>query len=472
MTEQDFTVTQGAAPHRAAAPSWQDELKATLLLAWPLVIAQLAQNALHVTDVIMLGWLGSDFLAAGTLATAVLTPVLLLGIGTVSAVAPLVAQARGARNIKGIRRVVRQGFWVSIAASALIIPLLLQIELFFTVTGQDPLATERAGQYMQIAAFSVLPALGIMTLRSLLSAFDTTRIILWITVAGVFFNAAVNYLLIFGNFGAPRLELRGAAVATLTTNLLMFALMLLFVLRHRRFKRFNILVRFWRPDWSRFWQIVRIGVPIGFTLLAEVGMFTAAALFMGWLGTDEVAAHAVALQCASTAFMVPLGLGMASTVRVGVGYGAKDRDAVARAGWVAMALGTGFMAFSAALFIAFSGVFVRLFLDPNQASNTEALALAATYLVVAGLFQIVDGAQVIAAHALRGLNDTTVPMLAAIIGYWFIGLPTAYALGFVADLEGVGIWLGLAVGLSAVAIVLTWRFAWRERLGLLRGIPA
>jgi MATE family multidrug resistance protein len=248
----------------------------------------------------------------------------------------------------------------------------------------------------------------------------------------------------------------------------MFGLMLTYVLRQRRFKRFYVLMRFWNPDWPRFREIFRIGTPIGLTVLAEVGLFTAAAFLMGWLGTDEIAAHAIALQSASMAFMVPLGLGIAATVRVGRAYGRGDPEGIRKAGWTAFVLGTGFMAITCTLFLTIGPTIVSWFLDPRAPENANALALAATFLVVAGVFQLVDGAQVVAAHALRGLSDTKVPMMLAILGYWAIGLPIAYVLGFVVGWRGVGIWIGLAAGLAFVAVVLVARFAMRERLGLLR----
>src|SRR5690606_31701744 len=277
-------------PAPASSTRWGDELRATFALAWPLVIAQLAQNALHTTDVILLGWLGPAYLAAGTLGTTFFMPFLLFGVGVVGAVAPLVAQARGERNIKAIRRIVRQGFWVAIVLATLLLPLVLQIRPVYQMLGQDPMATEMAEQFVQIVAWSLFPAIGIIALRSFLSAFDATRAILVITVLGVVVNAFIAYALIFGNFGLPRLELRGAGIATLTTNIVMFVVMLIYVVRHRRFRRFNILMRFWKPDWGYFRSIFAIGTPIALTVLAEVGMFTAAALLMGRIGTDEVAA--------------------------------------------------------------------------------------------------------------------------------------------------------------------------------------
>lgn len=468
MSEQTTAAPGAAAARVSDRNAWIEELRATFALAWPLVIAQLAQNALHTTDVILLGWLGSNYLAAGTLATTFMMPFLVGGVGVVGAVAPLVAQARGSRDIKAVRRIVRQGCWAAIALGMLLVPIVLQIRPIFTVLGQDPVATDMAEQFIQIGAWTLFPAMGLIAFRSLLSAFDATRAILVITVIGVVLNACLAYLLIFGHFGFPRLELRGAAIATLLTNISMFLMMVGYVLRHRRFKRFHVLLRFWKPDWFRFREIFRIGTPIGLTVLAEVGLFTAAALLMGRLGTDEVAAHAIALQCASMAFMVPLGLGIAATVRVGMAYGRSDPEGIRKAGWTAFALGTAFMALSCTLFLTIGPIIVSWFLDPRIPENANALALAATFLVVAGVFQLVDGAQVVAAHALRGLSDTKIPMLLAILGYWAVGLPTAYILGFVVGWRGVGIWIGLAAGLAFVSVVLVTRFALRERLGLLR----
>lgn len=467
MNEQ-ITAAPGAAANSAAAESgWRDELKATFTLAWPLVIAQLAGTALTTTDVIMLGWLGPTYLAAGTLATTFLMPFLVGGMGIVGAVAPLVAQARGARDIKAVRRIMRQGCWAAFVLAACFVPILWQIRPIFALLGQDPNLTLMAEQFVHVAVWMFFPALGLVAFRSLLSAYANTRIILLVTVSGVVFNALVNYALIFGNFGFPRLELRGAALATLLTNVLMFTALATYVLRHRRYRRFHLLVRFWKPDWSRFQQIFRIGTPIGLTTLSEVGLFTAAALLMGQLGTDEVAAHAIAVQCASMAFMVPLGLGVAATVRVGLAYGRNDPQGIHRAGWTAFALGTGFMALSCIIFLTLAPFIVRLFLDPSHAENANALLLAASFLMVAGVFQLVDGVQVVAAHALRGMSDTKIPMLLAIIGYWVVGLPTAYLLGFTLEWRGIGIWTGLAAGLAFVAVVLGTRFALRERLGLL-----
>lgn len=437
-----------------------------LALAWPLVIAQLAQAALHTTDLLLLGRLGPGFLAAGSLAVNFLMLFLVSGMGVIGAVAPLVAQARGARRMKAVRPIVRQGIWAGIALAGVLLPVLLHIEVIFGWLAQDPHTTQLSGSFMRIAAWSLLPVFGIVALRSLLSAFAATRVILAVTLIGVTLNAMLAYGLIFGNFGLPQMGLRGAPAATLISNITMFALLLAYVLRQRRFRRLHILHRFWVPDWSRFREIFRIGTPIGCTLLAESGLFTAAAMMMGWLGTDEVAAHAIALQCASIAFMVPQGLGSAAAVRVGLAYGRNDQEGIRKSGWTALAASAAFMSCSCILFLTAGPWFVSLFLDP--VADARPTALAAQFLIVAGVFQLADGAQVVAANALRGLSDTAMPMALALCGYWLVGLPIAYGLGFVAGWQGVGIWIGLAAGLAAVAIVLVARFAMRERLGLMR----
>lgn len=467
MSDPQIVATQAA--YSPTVPlGWRGELAGLLRLGWPLIVAQLAQSALFTTDVIMTGWLGPRYLAAAAIATAFLNTFLLAGYGLVSAVAPMVAQARGARDIKSVRRTVRQGLWVAIAMSCVIIPLLMQIRPAFALLGQNPDVTELAAGYMQIAAFTVLPGMSIVVIRSFLAAHGKTRPVLVVTLLGVVINAILCYGLMFGNWGFPRLELMGAGIATLATTVAMALCLLLYVQMHPKFRRYHILARFWKPDWPRFRSIFRIGVPIGLTIMAEITLFSSAAVLMGWLGTDELAAHAVALQCASLAFMVPLGLSQATTVRVGIAYGAGSNEGVRLAGWTSLGITMVFMSMTALAFLLVPQALVGLFLNPADPANARALALGALYLGVAGVFQLADGGQVIASAALRGLSDTKIPMIIALLGYWAIGFPVAYVFGFVLEWRGVGVWLGLAAGLAAVAIVLTARFAFRERLALVK----
>lgn len=448
--------------------SWGGEIRATLALAWPLVIAQLATMAIHTTDVIMTGWLGPAYLAAGSLAMAFIWPFLMFGTGVAMAVSPMIAQAIGARQFRSVRRTTRQGLWMALALSALLIPVVLQAERIFLFAGQAPETAALSQSYINFAVWLFVPALLFMSLRGLVAAHGLTSVLLWVTLVAIVLNAVGNYALMFGHFGFPRLELKGAGITTTLVHLAMFAMLLGYAVTHRRLKRYSILVRFWKPDWQRFFGILRLGSPIGLMMAAEVGMFTVAAMLMGRLGTDQLAAHAVALQLAALSFMVPLGISQAATIRVGIAHGAGRPHDVAKAGWTAIALACGFMAFAALLFITLPGQLIRLFFDARQPENAVPIALAVGYLSIAALFQLVDGAQVSAAAALRGISDTTMPMVIALVGYWVCGLPMAWLLGFPAGLEGTGIWLGLAFGLAVTAATLTIRFMLRERFGVVR----
>lgn len=461
----DASVSQ--APNlRLPSSSWSGEIRATLKLAWPLVVSQLAQMALFTTDVVMMGWLGPAFLGAGTLTITFFHPFLLFGVGVLSAVAPLVAQARGAGNLADVRRYVRQGFWVSVLIASIMVPFIWHSGTLFLLLGQTPEVSALAGTYARPACWLFFPGLAFIVARAFLATHDDTKIILLTTLFCIALNAICNYALMFGNWGFPRLELTGAAISTVFVNSMMFGLLLLYILVKPAYRQYSLLTRFWRSDWSRFGRILRIGLPVGLMMMAEVGMFALAGIMMGWLGTAELAAHAVAFQLAGITFMVPMGLSHASTVRVGTAYGAGDAHAIRRAGWVSIGLGTGFMALTAMAFFFLPETLVALFLDPALEKNQAAFALAVSYLGIAAMFQLVDGAQVVSAAVLRGINDTTVPMVIGFVGYWGVGLVLAYSLGFIVEARGIGIWLGLAAALSVVATTMTARFACRERLGL------
>lgn len=446
--------------------SWRAEFSATFRLGWPLVIAQLAQMALTTTDVIMMGWLGPEPLAAGTLAITLLQPAMISGIGILVATAPMISQALGAGRYRLVRRTVRPGLWIGVLLSLVFVPFLLNGASILRALGQTPHLTAMAGGYLDFAAWSLPAAILITAPRSLVSARGDTPVILAVTLSGVVMNAFLNYGLMFGHYGLPRMELQGAGLSTTITAWTMFALMLTYITRHRRYRRYMVLARIWKPDWPQFRDIFRIGTPIGLTMVAEVGIFAAAAIMMGWLGVSELAAHAVAMQCTAIAFMVPFGLSQATTIRVGLAQGRGSEDGVRKAGYASLVIAGGFAATTCVLFLIAPVALVSLYLDPNDPANQASVALAAAYLVVAGLFQFVDGAQVVSAAALRGLSDTRVPMMVAIAGYWLVGTPLGYVCAFVFGMRGVGIWLGLAAGLAFVAIVLTTRFSMRDRLAL------
>ena len=466
---------QGMAEPTPATPdnveqseSWGSETRATLALAWPLVLTQLAQFSLNTTDVVMMGWLGRDFLAAGSLAAALLHPLLLLGIGALTAVAPMVAQAIGARDYPSVRRTARQGIWVSLLMAVFVMAILFQGERIYLVAGQAADTSALAQSYLNFAAFSLFPALGFIAMRGLVTAHGETKIVLIITIASFFVNLAGNYLLMFGNFGFPRMELAGAGLSTSIVSAFTFLSLLFYTARKTTYRAYDLYARFWKPDWPRFVEILRIGIPIGLMIMIEVGLFSGSTMLMGWLGKDALAAHTIALQCAAIAFMVPLGLSQATTIRTGLAYGAKSREGIRMAGWVSIVIGTGFMAFTCSLFLSVPNLMIGAFLDPNDPINAAPFVLGVSFLAYAGLFQLVDGLQAMTSGALRGLGDTRGPMIIAFIGYWGCGFPVSYIFGFVLGWQGQGIWLGLATGLAVTALALTYRFAKREQFGLLK----
>jgi MATE family multidrug resistance protein len=235
----------------------------------------------------------------------------------------------------------------------------------------------------------------------------------------------------------------------------------------RRLRRYHLFGNWWRSEWQRFRELVRTGVPVALTILAEAGLFSGAAFLMGLIGASQLAGHTIALQVAALAFQIPFGIGQATTIRVGYHYGARDAVALGRAGWVSIVMGTGFMTVTSAIMIFAPKLVLGIYVDTEAAKNAALMGFAVQFMVVAAAFQLFDGLQAVAAGALRGLQDTRVPMLYALFGYWVPGFGTAVWLGFFTPFEGLGIWIGLMVGLVVVALLMLQRWSRRARLGLL-----
>ncbi|ADZ69312.1 MATE family efflux transporter [Polymorphum gilvum] len=461
-------VNRIAAEDGAAIGLWRSDIKPTLTLGLPLVGAQLAQMAINTTDVVMIGWLGAEELAAAVLAFNLFILFWFFGMGVTQAVIPLAARAVGQKTPRDLRRVVRMGLWV-VALYCLPVWVTLSFtEQILVLLGQDPEISRLAGGYMLVMQWTLLPSLAIMALRAFLTVMECTQILLWTTLGGAVVNAGLDYVLIFGLLGAPRLELVGAAIASVFTASMNFVLLVVYVTRHRRLRRYTIFGRLWRSDWPVFFQIVRFGWPIGTVIVAEGVLFSGSAVMMGWIGTLPLAAHGIALQIASIVFMVPVGLSQAGMARVGLAMGRGDLAGIGRAGWTALGLTLGFMGCAAVTFWTVPDVLVSLFLDFDNPQAADVLAIAVSFLSVAALFQLFDGAQISGGSMLRGLGDTVVPLVFALLGYWVIGVGLSYGLAFGVGLGGIGIWWGLAGGLAATASMAIWRFANRERLGLVR----
>jgi len=448
---------------------WKAEARALLSLSLPLIVGNIGWSAIAAIDLFLLGRLGPDAVAAGSLALNLYNAFLIFGIGLTTAASPLIASERGRRlhSVRDIRRTVRQTIW---AAAAICLPcwvLLWYTEPVLILIGQDQELSAQAAELAHPLQWGLLPYFVFLVLRNYVAALERPIWGVLVTLAAVPFNALAGWALIFGHLGFPAMGLHGAGLAGLATSTFMGLGMMLVVGTHRQFRRYHLFGRFWVPDWNRLRTVWKIGLPIAITVGFEATIFNAAVFLMGLIGRAELAAHAVALQIAALCFMVPMGIGQAATVRVGYAHGRRDPAAVGRAGWLALGLGTAFAAVTATLLITIPRPLVGIFLDLDLPANARVADFAVTFLAVAALFQLVDATQAIGAGTLRGLQDTRVPMIFAAFGYWVIGIGTAVLLAFPLKLGGVGIWLGLATGLGVVAVLLVWRWTRRARLGLL-----
>jgi MATE family multidrug resistance protein len=452
------TVTNAGAPAPATSALWRAELAETVRLAAPMALTQLGQVAMMTTDLALLGRLGDRIVAATALAHTVLFAAFVLGMGLVSAVAPLAAQAYGARQPRMVRRSLRVGLWASIMLGVPLTIAQLWGEDLLIALGQEADAAALAARYLMGLAWCLIPGWAFIALRNFMSAVNRPEPALWITLAAIPANGVLAYALIYGAFGLPRLDLLGAGIATTMVNAGMCVAAVWVAYAQHPFKKYRALGRFWRADWPLFGKLLAVGLPISGTFLLEYGVFAAAALLMGSIGTTALAAHQIALQTASIMFMVPFGISLAATVRVGQAAGRRDAVATRRAGFVALGLGTAFMAAMTLIVALTRGSIPHLFLGAEAADAAGTIALAATLLVLGASFFIADGIQTVAAGALRGLNDTRVPLLIAGVSFWVIGFAACYTLAFPAALGAIGVWIGLSIGLAVYAALLVWRF--------------
>jgi MATE family multidrug resistance protein len=447
--------------------AWLSELRATLSLAWPLMLANLTQQIIQATDVLLMGRLGATQLAAATLALNLTFTINIFLLGLITASAPMMATALGQRSnaVRDVRRTFRAGLWLMLMAMPPYWLLLWHVGPIMRAFGQSAELASQGQTFLRAYMWCTAPWLLFQLLRNFMSTLERPRVVLWLSLTGIALNFLLSWSLIFGHFGLPALGLAGGGVGSTLTWLFICGALICVATLHRHFRRFHLFGRWWRFDGQRTAAMIRLGWPIGATMALEMGVFALAAYFMGWLGAPAVAAHAVALQLAAITFMVPLGLGQAATVRVGLALGRKDGQGIRRAGWTGWVLGVAFMGVMALGMWAFPRQLVTLFLADVPA-NAVVIGLAISFLRVAAAFQLVDGAQVIGAGMLRGLHDTRWPLLFALFGYWVVGLGIGSWLAFARDWKGVGIWVGLASGLAAVAVLMLVRWIFRDRLRL------
>ena len=444
------------------------QTRALLSLGLPLVASHVAQMLIGVTDTLMLGWYDVTDLAALSVSGPIFFIIFIFGSGFAWAVTPMVASALSQDDERQVRRVTRMGLWLSILFGLLVVPFFFFAEPIFIAIGQEPDVARQAGLYMPWLGIGIIPALLVQVLKSYLSALELTRAILLAVIGAAILNAGVNYLLIFGNLGAPELGITGAGIASLVSHMTsLVALCVYAVLKRPDHSLFRNLHR---PDPEILRTVFALGLPIGLTLLAEVGLFAASSVMMGWLGKVPLAAHGIALQIASLTFMIPLGLSQAVTVRVGRAWGRNDAGELRAAALAGMLLAGIAVVATIAAFLIIPEILIGIFVDPDDPERPRIIATGVALLAMAALFQLVDFGQVMGLGMLRGVHDTRVPMIMAIISYWLIGLPVSYVMGFTLGWGGVGVWLGLSVGLAAACIGMQYRF-WR-RYGSVSPAPA
>jgi MATE family multidrug resistance protein len=457
-------------PVPEASNPWRSEMRAMLQLAAPLALANLLQMLVHAIDVIFVARLGEMPLAAASLGVSVfgLTTWSLSALAGASAALIAAEMGRRKHAVREVRRSVRMALWLSVALGIAGMALCANGERLLLASGQEPAVAAMAGDFMAIILWAMIPMIATSVLRIFVAALGKPGYATLITLIAIAVNAFGNWVFVYGNLGAPALGLRGSAISSIATSAAMLVAYVVVIGRDRKLRRYRVFGNWWRPEWRRLKDILAIGTPVALTVLAEAGLFSMAALVMGRIGETELAAHTIALNIASLTFQVPFGIAQAATIRVGFHFGAGDSANAGRAGWSALVLSVGFMALMAGAILLLPITILRLYVDPAAPANAAMVSFALQYLLIAAAFQLFDGAQAVAAGALRGLQDTRMPLVIALFGYWAVGFATSVVLGFYSPLRGTGVWLGLAFGLVVVAAMLTWRWHRRERLGLLR----
>ena len=426
-------------------------------LAVPLASAQVAQSATGFADTIMMGRMGADVLAAGGLAAVIFLLLMVTISGTVMGISPLVAEAFGAKQTRRIEQIAGQGLWLSLLIAIPFMILTGHLGVWIAQTGQAETTVSLANTYLNIILWSLFPVAGFAALRSTVSALSQGQPIMVIIAAGTAFNILGNYVLGFGKWGFPEMGLAGLAVATTLTWWGMFLALALYIMLHPSLRDYQLLQSLPRINPRILGQLAWVGVPIGLFSGLEMGFYTVITFWAGMLGTEVLAAHQIVFQTATVMFMVPLGSSFATTVRVGQWLGQRDLVGLQRAAWVSIVMTTLFMMAASTVFWVFPRQIVGLYLNLQDPINENIVTLATPMLIVGAIAQILDGFQKAVYGSLQGLQDTQVPMVLNIVGYWVIGLSVGYALGFGLGMGSVGLWTGQAVAAAAVAGLFSWR---------------
>lgn len=433
--------------------NYKYHIKETIKLAYPVVIGQLGHMMLGVVDSLMVGRLGAVYLAASSLVNGLILLILVLGIGMSVALTPLVAIAKGSEKHDECGIILRQGLLVNLIFSFLLVIVIYFLADLVYYLDQPIEVAQYAESYLKILNISIIPFMLFQTYKQFSEGLSFTKPPMVILVVSNLVNAFGNWVLIYGNLGFPKMELDGAGYASLMTRIFMAIAIFLYIRNAKSFKEFDPSLKFKSINMPIIKKIVNLGIPGGFQMFFEVGGFSFAAIMVGWIGVNQLAAHQIALNLASITFMVGLGISISATIRIGNFLGKRDLAGIKKAGFTALFLVTLIMGSFGLLFFIFRNYLPTLYIN-----DLEVIKIASSLIIIAAIFQIVDGLQVVGVGILRGLTDLKAPMFISFVAYWIIGLPVAYLLGFVFQFGVEGIWVSFIVGLSLAAIFFFLRF--------------
>jgi multidrug resistance protein, MATE family len=412
---------------------------------------QAGQMLMNLTDTLVVGRLGVDPLAAVAFANSIVTVPLVFGIGLLAAIAILGSQAHGADLRERKEQLLRTSLWFSLGLGGVLAVIVLVLGPIYPILGPPEPVLRAAKPFLTILAWSLVPGLGFIAAKNYCESLGRPTVPMIILYVTVLLNLFLNVILVFGLLGAPRLGLAGSAYATLVARAASFFGTVVYALRITEMSGQELLLL--KLNRNLLESLLRLGLPIGLQLFAEVGAFCFSAIMIGWISADALAAHQIAITCAATTFMFPLGIAQAVTVRIGHALGAGENEQVRKIGWGGLAGSALMMSCSAVTFATLNRPIAQLF-----SADRKVIAIAATLLFVAGIFQIADGLQVTAAGILRGLADVRMPMWISYACYWCVAIPIGYFVGFVFAVGAIGVWCGLALGLFVAAAVFIIRF--------------
>jgi multidrug resistance protein, MATE family len=433
--------------------NFKENFSKTSSLAFPVMLSQLGQVLVGVADSMMVGRLGAEPLAAASLANSIFFVVLMFGIGVSMSITPLVAMADGKKNPNRISRLFNHGFIINMATGTILFLLIVLSSPLLHHLNQPEEVVVLSIPYLAIITFSLLPFMLFQTFKQFAEGLSQTKQAMYITLICNAINVFLNWVMIYGNLGFPALGLNGAGWATLISRILMGAFMLYYIVKSKRYLPYTLSFRVRKLSFPMISKMLKIGVPTGFQFIFEVGAFSTAAIMMGWIGVTALAAHQIAINLASISYMMASGLSTAAMIRVGNQLGRNDIRTLREAGFTTFIMVAIFMSATALIFILFREFLPSLYID-----DIDVIKMSASLLIIAGLFQLSDGIQVVGLGALRGMADVKVPTIVTLVAYWVIGLPLGYVFGFVLGMNEIGIWYGLFIGLTVTGVLLLYRF--------------